>query len=906
MKHLIFLHFIIFNIAASAQTLLVKNKKPPLDRVVFENWAHVSGGNISPNGNYVSYISTTKNEGPILAVRSTQSNWRREFKSNSTVEFSANSMMAIFKTTQDTLCLLTLGKNKLSFIPNVATYQLSKGNKESWLAYQLAVPEKELILYNLNSGAEKCFSSFEGHLFDNKGTCLLIGRQGTIENNNVSSLAIISLPEQKLKTIWSGRGHPVNWVFDLSGNQIAFMVEKDEAGNLSYELWYYKKGANKAVLFSTDQNRDKGTEFRLANQTPNFSSDGKRLFFGLRPLWKSLPKTNAVRLDVWSYADTQLQSEQLESLQRIPIYITVMGIGEKQTIRLEQPDERIIGRTNDIALVVHELGGMSHFEAYWNRAAQASFYLVSLRDGSRKLLKDHISNSAGSLQLSPGGKWILYYDLEKSNYFSYEISSGITRNLTSVAANNWTDEENDKPEPSIPGSPSWLTNDQAVLICDSYDVWQIDPAGIKPPLNLTNSYGRKHHIKLELLDSEEILKTFSVEKRSVLLLKAINEFTKDWGFYTKKLGVAGDPELRSMGPYVYESWGGHDSFNYPPVKAEKANIYLITRSNAVNAPNFFLTKDFKNFASLTDVQPQNDYNWISTELVHWVTLNGTPSAGILYKPDNFDPNKKYPIIFNYYEQRSDELNLYIDPKASDGAINIPWFVSNGYLVFVPDIHYVIGEPGQSAFNTIVSAANYLTKFSWVDAKCMGLEGHSFGGFETNYIVAHTAIFAAACAVAGASDQISKYGSGLRGGFPMFLAERGQTRIGVSPWERQDLYIKNSPIYNADQITTPLLLMNNKKDGAVPFEQGVEFFTALRRLGKKVWLLQYDNGNHGVYGADADDFNIRMTQFFDHYLKGAQAPKWMVEGIPAKMKGIDDGLALEPRGVVPGPGLDKKR
>jgi dipeptidyl aminopeptidase/acylaminoacyl peptidase len=199
---------------------------------------------------------------------------------------------------------------------------------------------------------------------------------------------------------------------------------------------------------------------------------------------------------------------------------------------------------------------------------------------------------------------------------------------------------------------------------------------------------------------------------------------------------------------------------------------------------------------------------------------------------------------------------------------------------------------------------YLSKKTWVDAQRMGLQGHSFGGYETNYIVTRTRLFAAACAASGVSDLVSWYGAVPRAGHAEYSTERAQDRMGGTLWRLPDLYIKNSPIFRADKVTTPLLLMNDKEDRQVPFAQGVEFFTALRRLGKRVWMLQYDEGGHSVgRGKDAIDFSTRMAQFFDHYLKGAPAPYWMTRGIPARLRGIDDGLELEGKKVTPGPGLN---
>lgn len=179
---------------------------------------------------------------------------------------------------------------------------------------------------------------------------------------------------------------------------------------------------------------------------------------------------------------------------------------------------------------------------------------------------------------------------------------------------------------------------------------------------------------------------------------------------------------------------------------------------------------------------------------------------------------------------------------------------------------------------------------------MGIQGHSRGGWETNFLVTHSKLFAAAMSASGFSDYVCLYNgirsARLEGGSRQGSFESSYQRIGATLWERPDLYIENSPIFKANEVTTPLLMMANKADDDVPFEQGIEFFTALRRLRKKVWMLQYDGEGHMVLSNKAArDLTVRMKQFFDLYLMGAPAPKWMLTGIPAKMKGVVDGLDL---------------
>jgi dipeptidyl aminopeptidase/acylaminoacyl peptidase len=295
--------------------------------------------------------------------------------------------------------------------------------------------------------------------------------------------------------------------------------------------------------------------------------------------------------------------------------------------------------------------------------------------------------------------------------------------------------------------------------------------------------------------------------------------------------------------------------------------------------------------------PQQDqYIWYTTELERWKMLDGKMSEGILYKPENFDPKKKYPIIFYFYERDADDLYNYRNPAPSASTINIPYFVSNGYLVFDPNIYYKNGEPGQSAYNSIVSAARYLTKkYKYIDSTKMAIQGQSWGGYQVAYLITRTNLFAAAGAGAPVVNMTSAYG-GIRWGSGMnrqFQYERSQSRLGTTLWKNRELYLKNSPLFYLDKVTTPTLIMHNDKDGAVPWYQGIEMFTAMKRLHKKAWLLQYNDEDHNlVERRNRKDLSVRLGQFFDHYLKGKPMPVWMSKGVPATDKGIDWGLELE--------------
>lgn len=894
--------------------LMAIGQKPPLDTSTFRKWSFIDGGSISNDGNYVSYHIYNQPAGTNrLIIQSKHGDWKKEFSGIYMSEFTNDSRLAVFKTGKDSLCLLTLGKEEFFYIPHVSEFSLCKNDQSNWLAYRSTTEAGVLILRNLINGEERRFSSVTHYLSSGHGRWFWLGVQIKKDSSLESHLQTTDLSTGQVKNVWSSSGSNQKtggFVVSSGGDQLAFIVENAKSNLTSNELWYYKDGMDTAVKLV--DNRTSGIEsgLQLANLQPDFSEDGSEIFFRLRDVAKRKPNPNAVQVDVWSYTDKVLQPFQLLEAKQESQYLAVMNLLNKKIIQLEHPAEIVVAHSNDFALVKHELGYYASFESYWNLAAQASYWLVSTKDGSRKLLKDHIVNPDEGIGLSPGGKWILYFNSKQNCYFSYEISTGITRNITKGIQSDWLDKENDRPDFKltwVPWRDTWLQDDKAVLIYDNYDIWMVDPGNVKPALNLTNGYGRLHHIKFRLATEGPQLRDISLEKKAVFVLTAFDEINKNRGFYHKTLSKQGDPELRFMGPYVFGDWEGWGAYNFPPVKAQKSNTWLVKRMSATEAPNYFVSDDLIHYTALVNVQPQKEYNWMTTELIHWKTFDGSTSSGILYKPENFDPRKKYPVIFDFYERRSDELNLYIWPKAAQDRINIPWYVSHEYLVFTPDIHYKRGQPGQSAYNAVVSAALYLSKKPWVDAKKMGIQGHSFGGYEVNYIVTQTNLFAAACSASGVSNLISWYGAVPRTGHPKYSVERQQDRMEGTLWQMPHQYIMNSPIFQADKVTTPLLMMNNKEDGAVPFAQGVEFFTGLRRLGKRVWMLQYDGDGHSVgRGKDAVDYSTRMAQFFDHYLKGAPAPTWMTRGIPARLKGIENGLELDKAIPTPGPGLDVRR
>jgi len=889
MKHL-FLFFL-----AAACTIAAIAQKSHLDTNVigYDKWPRIIGlPAISNDGRYTLYtINNRPARSSTLVIQSTNGQWKMAIPGASSGVITPNSSMAVFIKPKDSLCILTLGSH-IKYIPNVSSFRLTSKEQNQWLVYLLNTPEKKLVVNNLLTGKEQTFTGVKDYQLSEDGKVLLLQTESHSDTGMVQSLLWITPGQNNTTTLWTtANGEKAsNMVVDKNYSQLAFTVEKQINNEPVSTFWYYKVGTAKAMLLA--DNASKGIDSRLyLDMILFFSRDGNKLFFTLKE--PDLPKPNAgmVKVDIWNYKDTKLQSQQLKELYP-KNYAALIHIRDHRIIRLQQNNELALiqpNDTGDFIIIDHMAGNADYTESNWNPALAKTVYILGTNNESRKQVKE-VKSEFSYCRLSPDEKFLLYYAPEQKNYFSYELASGITRNITKNIPTVWTLYNNDEPVNANGTYPveGWLKSGTAVFLRDQHDIWLTDMAGNNAPVNITNGYGRRHNIEFHLPNPNHTSNThFAINEP--LILHAFNRNTKESGFFTKQANKPGDPELLTMGPNVYDDMAG-----YYFIKALNANVYLVRRESASQSPNYFSTKDFKSFIPLTDIYPEKNYNWLTAELISWKMFDGRMGQGVLYKPENFDEKRKYPIIFHYYEKKSDHLYTYQTPVPISDELNIPWFVNRGYLVFTPDIYYTLGDPGQSVYNSVVSAARYLSKFSWVDSTRMGIQGHSFGGYETNYLVTHTNIFAAAMSSSGFSNLISWYGSVAPGqGFSLqHFGEVGQTRIGYTLWQNPDLYIKNSPIFHADKVTTPLLMMNNREDGIVPFAQGVEFFTALRRLGKKVWMLQYDGGAHSVYNKEAVDYTTRMTQFFDHYLKGAPAPKWLTEGIPARLKGIANGLEFD--------------
>jgi dipeptidyl aminopeptidase/acylaminoacyl peptidase len=879
----VFLHFfLLFKSSLYAQ-------KPPLDTASFKSWPTISNELISDNGRIIVYTVSSSNDEKLLCIRSDEGYKIRDFRNASNAIITEDNHKIIFQLPGDSLCIYSIDSNSTTYFNDVVNVHVPKIGNSQWIAWEKRERQNDLVLCNYCSNTKKIFENVDKFDFSNNGEILIVESyvQSSLKKNQ---LVWFDIKKGVSKILWEGADIK-EWAFNDADDALAFLVSSGDGEPLLNAIWYYSIKLNYAEKWIDPVTEEVQMGLTVADREIYFSPGGNRLYFKLCRLPSRESYVNYQNNPrIWSYEDEVIRSiaDNDEKRQQSRCFLAVCKVGEKNIVRLEQKSDggfrNVIvakGGSGDFAL---STSNVNIYEGYLKRSERPDINLIRIKDGSRICIKKEVS--FGLPFFSPNGRYVIWYDYNKKNYFVYDIEKSNIRNITNSIHTNLSFEPWDKMEPSPPyGQAGWFAHDSVVLIYDRYDIWQVDPLGIIAPINLTNGYGRRNKISFRVIDQAENGNLFYelpvIKSRGRLLMCAFNERTKQNGFYEKKVDNTGNPIKLTMTNDFYYFPSSYSYIQYPTFlkKAKMKNIFLIKKMNVRDFPNLQITSNFRIFTPISDLNPQNKYNWISSELFKWKVNRYSTSQGLLYKPEDFDSSKKYPLIVYIYDRFSDGLNTFIDPEPCEGPINISWFVSHDYLVFCPDIVYKIGDPSQSVIDYVTSAVRKLKMKSWVESTKIGLQGHSFGGYEVNCLITNTNLFAAAVSAAGFSDLISMMGSDIPDLWePHYPLEQGYLRMGISFWRGKNRYIKDSPIFRANNAFTPLLLMHNKGDRNVPWNQGFEFFTALRRLNKKVWMIQYESGSHSVGGRDALDYTNKMTSFFDYYLKMKPKPEWMTNHV----------------------------
>ena len=908
--------FLLLAIPGNAQ-------KKVLDHTVYDSWKSISNTGITNDGSFSVCVVKEQEGDDYLLINNLKTN--KSFIVPRAYTFSispdqksviakikapfADIRQAKIKKTadekmpKDSLALIILKDFSVTKIPNVKDYRTGKDFSE-YIAYTIddsvkvkdkkEIKARTLILRNLYTAKEDTIKHTTEYLFSRNGKSFsTILKPSEKDSINKPAVLFVNLSNLSKDTVSLGKTTYKSISLSESGSKLIFLATTDSLKKeiKEYNLFYFDSSMDSAKLIADKNKNGIPDKWCISdNYKPTFSKNEKRLLMGIAPIVlpkdTTIPDFEKAQLDLWHWQEPQIQPMQLVQKERKlkQTYLSYIDLSNDQLYQLgtEEIPEITISDENNGRYAWGTSNLKYQLESQWDVWANSTndIWLFDLENNTKKQIKTGLKSV---LYFSPLGNYLAWYNPEDKMYYTYSSETGKETCLTNKLNINFWNEKTDVPMLPYPyGIAAWMENDKYLLVYDKYDIWKLDPSGIQKPENITKNVGREKMVTLRYIKTDQ--ESRFIKPNEKLLLKAFDETTKEAGFYELNKSKLISLE---MDKYTYSA----------PVKAKDQEIYCFTKDNFNTSPDLYVTTDlWKTETKLSDINPQmREYNWGTAELMSWTMFDGKPTQGIVYKPEDFDPAKKYPVMVYFYEQHTDNLYQHFPPAPSRSIINIPFYCSRGYIVFTPDIVYTTGHPGENAYNAIVSGAQELAKNAWIDKDNMALQGQSWGGYQTAYLITRTNMFKAAGAGAPVANMFSAYG-GIRwdtGMSRQFQYEQTQSRIGATMWEAPELYKENSPIFFADKVQTPLLIMHNDKDGAVPWYQGIEYFMALRRLGKPVWMLQYNNEAHNLKERrNCKDLSIRLQQFFDHYLKGDPMPVWMKTGVPAIEKGKTYGFELE--------------
>ena len=743
-------------------------------------------------------------------------------------------------------------------------------------------PRKEygtdLVLRNLSNNSERTFADALDYSFSKDAKTLVFTVSAKKEESNGVFVATPGNDAAPVELL-AGKGKYTRLTWDEDQTQLAFFSDKDdaEAKQPKVKIYRWDRKAEKAAEIVSNTTAGFRSGMVISERGGiSFSQDGGELFLGVAPPPEPEKDPNVVELeeekvvaDLWHWKDDYIQPMQKVRLEqeRNRSYRAVWHLKDQKLVQLADETMQTVNPSqNGLWAIGSDDRAYRILIGYESFGGRNDSYLVNTLDGSRKQL---LKGIRANVSLSPNAKYGIYFDGKHWN--SISLPDGKVTNLTEKLGVAFWQEDDDHPDiPPSHGIAGWVKDDKYVLLNDQYDIWQIAPDGSSAK-NLTDGVGRKDKIEFRYtrLDPEERF----IDPAKPMLLRADVEWTHDTGFYRDRVDGNGLPEKMLMGA---KSFG-------QPTKAKDADVLMLTASRFDEYPDIHITDpNFKALKKVTNEGAQKDqFLWGKAELIRFKNTDGVALTASLIKPDNFDPNKKYPMMVYIYEKLSEGVHRFVAPSPG-GSINPTFYASNGYLVLQPDIVYTIGYPGQSALKCVLPAIQAVVDKGYVNEDGIGIQGHSWGGYQIAYMVTQTNRFKAAAPGALVANMTSAY-SGIRWGTGLprqAQYEHTQSRIGGSLWEQQMRYLENSPIFRVDRVQTPILMLHNDNDDAVPWYQGIEYYLGLRRLGKEVYMFNYNGEPHGIRKRqNQKDYTRRLQEFFDHKLKGAPAPEWMEKGIP---------------------------
>ncbi|MBL0940140.1 MAG: S9 family peptidase [Gemmatimonadaceae bacterium] len=919
--------------------------KKAITQDVYDQWRTINGSSLSNDGKWAAYtVSPVVGEGELI-VRSTSGSSEHKAPRGFTgrpqlqasadsaaqfsaqpAQFSADSRFVVFTIypsraeverargrsgatpPRNAMGILNVADGAVTRVSAVRSYRLAR-NGGKYLAFLVedttarpagaaggapgaapaagpaAGPRREygttLVLRDLVAGTETRIEGVTNFAFDENEKWL--GYTVTTRDGANNGAFVRALATGTVTPLITGQATYRGFNFDRAGSQVAFVSDvNDSTARPRFAVYHASLVPAKGKTTIAARKLVAATEAPAGlivaeRGQVGFTRDGSGVIFsfGNVPM-DSIPADSLVDkavYDLWHWKDAQTQPAQKLSANRDRnrTYTALYTLARGSWTRLANDSLRAI-ISNDGKRVL----GLNSLEyaipQFWGEGLTDA-YLIDPITGARTLVAKGLD---GNPTLSPGANYAIWF--ESGQWVSYSTATGKKTVLTDKLPVKFLNEEFDSPDVPPPyGIAGWTAGDKRVLIYDRFDIWEVDPSGVAAARNVTEGQGRRDGLTFRVVDLERD-EPF-IDPAKPVLLRAVDTLTKASGFWRDKLGVDAAAEKIMMAD---RNFGGLQ-------KARDAEQYMLTQSTYREFPDLWTGTSIASTSKISNANPQDSqYPRGTVELVSWYNGDGIPLRGMLYKPEGFDPSQKYPMIVYYYEKLTDGLHGYQAPSGRN-TINPLVYNSLGYLVFMPDIVYTDGQPGPSAAKSIIPGVQSLIQKGFVDSKRVGITGQSWGGYQTNYLITVTNMFAAAVPNATVVNMTSAYG-GIRwasGLARAFQYEHTQSRIGGSLWQYPERFIENSPLFRLDRVTTPVLFMANDNDGAVPWYQGIEFYVAMRRLQKEAYMVVYNGDEHNpTKRANQKDIDQKMQEFFAVKLQGAEAPSWMVRGIPFLEKGRD--------------------
>ena len=879
------------------QNIKAQTPKKPIDIDACMSWMRVESPDISPTGRWVTYrivpmeYNPEYKDGKILHLFDSRTRKEILLEDVENIEFYNSDQAAYYQVSDST------GNAKTILL------ELPSGTKTEWTYKEAFRPAKgipysisvtnvpkdtinhvpsfdRLIVRHLKNGTSFQIDSIGYYTLYNEGRSIIFVRKQA--KGNALCYGPLTGPYQTIYQS-SVKKEPVS--FNLNAKQMigGFSI-KDS-------LWYnfsLKKNTCDLVF----DRKEIVLPARMELARASLSSSQKFLTMELRPYQEKVNKDKkeeeikpdkSFELELWTWDEYEVPTLQTRSRYFRPQYSKYIYDIASQKLTEVAPGHADLlepDRAEEIHYVLYTDETPYRAQKEWLNEMPFDIYSVNVHTGEKQLVGRSYRTRP---RWSMNGKWAVMYDPIAQVWNKFDGKTGEVTDISTAIGYPIFEEAYDKPNPAPAyGIAGWTADGNNVLIYDAYDWWKIDLTGERQPECITKGYGRKNQRSIRKMTSNIDKEVFNPDE--TVIVSVWDENTMDEGIYS--LDMKGRLKKLAEGPYIYSIHRFSDNQKY----------CIWNRQNISEFRDLWWSKsDFSDPIRITNANPQqSEYKWGTAKLVEWTNYENKPNKGILYLPEDYDAKKEYPVLVQFYETHSGGLNTYHAPMLSSAMADVMYFVSNGYIVFMPDVHFTIGTPGQSSYDAVVSGTKYLIEQGIAHPGKIGLQGHSWSGFQTSYLVTKTDIFACANIGAPITDMVTGY-LGIRGGSGLpryFMYEEWQSRMGKSLWEAKDKYLASSAIVEADKIHTPLLIWHNDKDEAVAYEQGRALYLAMRRLQRPAWHLNYKGEGHFLGNQAAQkDWTIRMKQFFDYYLKGTKEPRWMKEGIHLRERGIDQKYDL---------------